>query len=409
MTERALGRGEADRRDAESWFRKRGLPLVVRRRLRATGLLRRATPAIVFFVLIEPIVRVLAYVVAQADRLLPGGEDDPLFVIIVLALTVGALVVPPVGGWLVAKWMKRIGPRGKLVITGVVLALAVVVLPAVERAFEIREKFLTPVLINLGGVLVLLLLTYLGAGSILAWAVRVAVRQVGAVGKLASRALPLLLIVVLFSFFAGEIWQMADPHNGMDRARLWYVVAFFGGLGALFLASVVSDEMRQLDKRRRSDDATQLRDRLTGTPFAALIADDHLVAEHPLSRGERANVLLVFFFAQAVQVMFFAWMVFAFFVVFGALAITDPTLAEWVGHPRTAGQLFGIALPVPNELIQVSLFLAAFSGLYFAGAAATDPHYRTSFFEPLVADVRVSLAAREAYLAQWGSEHVREH
>ncbi|MCA1655456.1 MAG: hypothetical protein LC635_03190, partial [Pseudonocardiaceae bacterium] len=43
---------------------------------------------------------------------------------------------------------------------------------------------------------------------------------------------------------------------------------------------------------------------------------------------------------------------------------------------------------------------ATFSGLYFAAAAATDQHYREAFFEPPLADVRVSLAARQVYLAR---------
>jgi hypothetical protein len=40
------------------------------------------------------------------------------------------------------------------------------------------------------------------------------------------------------------------------------------------------------------------------------------------------------------------------------------------------------------------------SGLYFAASAATDQHYREAFFEPLLADVRVSLAARQVCLAR---------
>lgn len=167
--------------------------------------------------------------------------------------------------------------------------------------------------------------------------------------------------------------------------------------------------MREIDRSLRTDGPGRLRERLTSTPFTSLIADDHVTDRHPLSRGERANVALVFFFAQAMQVVFFAWLVFGFFVVFGALAVTDVVIAEWVGHPRTDGDLFTLRLPVSNELLQVSLFLSAFSGLYFAGSAATDPHYRKSFFDPLVADVRVSLAAREAYLARWGDQQRSEN
>jgi hypothetical protein len=75
---------------------------------------------------------------------------------------------------------------------------------------------------------------------------------------------------------------------------------------------------------------------------------------------------------------------------------------EWLGPgaARKEGTLFGVKLPLAAGLVQVSLFLAAFSGLYFAASAATDQHYRESFYEPLLADVRTSLAARQVYLAR---------
>jgi hypothetical protein len=45
-----------------------------------------------------------------------------------------------------------------------------------------------------------------------------------------------------------------------------------------------------------------------------------------------------------------------------------------------------------------SLFVAVLSGLYFTVSTSTDPRYRQRFFEPLIADVAVSLAGRDAYL-----------
>lgn len=396
-----------ERRDAEAWFRRRGLPVVVRRRVRGVALLPRATPAIVFFLLIGPLLVLLGYVVAFADDLI---GDETTSALVVLGLTLAALVVPPLGGWLVSKGMRRLERRGQLVVVGVVLLVALVVAPILEQRMEITKHWWTAAMFNGGAVLVVLVLTYVGAGSILAWAARVAVSQLGAVGTLASKALPLLMIVILLSFFTNEIWQLVDPEV-MERPRLWAVVGFFAALGVLFLWSVVHDEMRALDKQRRGSSAADLRDRLGETPFATLVADDHHGDKHPLSRGERFNIVLVFFFAQAAQVVVFAFLVFCFFVVFGALAIDQSVLESWVDHPVKGddGRLFRLDLPVPNELIQMSVFLSAFSGLYFAGSAATDPLYRDKFFDPLVRDIRVSLAAREAYLGHWGLAHVHEH
>jgi hypothetical protein len=95
-------------------------------------------------------------------------------------------------------------------------------------------------------------------------------------------------------------------------------------------------------------------------------------------------------------------LVFCVLITLGALAIDSSVIDSWLGEgaSRQAGSLFQIALPLPTSLVQVSIFLAAFSGLYFTASAATDQHYREAFFEPLLTDVRTSLAARQVYLAR---------
>jgi hypothetical protein len=140
---------------------------------------------------------------------------------------------------------------------------------------------------------------------------------------------------------------------------------------------------------------------VTGTPLADLIDEDHERGRHPLTRPE-VNIALVLFLAPALQIVVFASLVFALLMVFGTLAVEPSVVESWVGREPPRGQLFGIQLPVTDALVQVSLFLAVFSGLYFAASAATDPRApAASFFEPLLADVRVSLAAREVYLTRW--------
>jgi hypothetical protein len=47
----------------------------------------------------------------------------------------------------------------------------------------------------------------------------------------------------------------------------------------------------------------------------------------------------------------------------------------------------------------MSLLVAVLSGLYFTVNSSIDPQYRTRFFEPLIADVAVSLAGRDVYLS----------
>ncbi|HEV2779711.1 MAG TPA: hypothetical protein VGX25_09950 [Actinophytocola sp.] len=389
---------EADRRAVEAWFRRRGLPLVIRRRFRGAALLQRATPALVFLAVIDPLLSGLGVLLAVEDDEFARLVDNPGFVIGLLALTAAALVIPVLAGWLVARWMRRSSERGRLVLALVVVALILVVLPAAEWWAGLRAGLWAYVLVNLLSVPVLLVLARVGAGSILAWALRSAVGQLGAIGTLASRALPLLMLVVLFSFFAAEVWQVAAA---LPRWRLWLVVAFLAGLAVLFIGSVLADELREQVRTVRAGDTADLVGHVVGTPLADVLDDGHEKVEHPLTRSEKVNIALVLFLAQALQIVVFSALVFGLFMLFGALTVQQDVVEAWIGRRPPSGELFGLRLPVPDVLVQVSLFLAVFSGLYFAASAATDPHYRTSFFDPLVADVRVSLAAREVYLARW--------
>ncbi|UUZ59777.1 hypothetical protein [Nocardioides sp. B-3] len=54
--------------------------------------------------------------------------------------------------------------------------------------------------------------------------------------------------------------------------------------------------------------------------------------------------------------------------------------------------------PVSLELVQVSVFLAAFSGLYFAVFAVTDETYRREFFSDVLGELEQALRVRVGYL-----------
>ncbi len=111
--------------------------------------------------------------------------------------------------------------------------------------------------------------------------------------------------------------------------------------------------------------------------------------------------------SQAIQVVFFTAGLFAFFLVLGGIvAVPDDVAVLWaseeacvVGQPPCPGTWFGIHVSVPQTVVHVSLFVAVLSGLYFTVSTSVDPLYRERFFDPLIADVAVSLAGRDAYLA----------
>jgi hypothetical protein len=392
--------GESDRTEPdlarlEAALRRRGLPLMVRHDRRGSAILRRATPALTFLLVGDPLTSLLTKLLAE-----PGPErlNNSFWVFAYLAITVAILVVPVLSGWLVSVWLRVLPRRGRMVVAGVVLVLTAFVWPVAEWRLGWREPLSLSLAINIGLTVIVLAGVYAGAGSILGWGLRRAFRQLGTVGTMAARALPLLVLVVLFAFFSTEMWQIADA---LSRERMWWLVAVFAVLAMLFMIAVLREELRTM-----VDDAIegQLPDLPAGLADLAGRGEP-VTAERPTAR-ERANLMIVLFLAQALQIAMLAVLAFCLFIGLGELAVDDRVVESWLGKARADkdGTLFGLDLPVPSALVQLSIFLSVFSGLYFTASAASDPAYRKAFFDPLVSDVRVSLAVRHAYLAHRGDD-----
>ncbi|WET79139.1 hypothetical protein P3102_34790 [Amycolatopsis sp. QT-25] len=388
---------DLDRRAADAWFRRRGLPMVIHRRRRGAGMLRRSTPGLVFLSLLDLLLAGLLKLLDVPEEVLAARmrESGLAYVLGVLALTFAVVVVPVIAGRLMAKLLRALRrARVRLAVMAATIGFWLLVLPFGERLTGLvswENPLWAAVLANLVALAVLMLLVRVGLGSILTWAARSAVAQVRAIGTLASRALPLLLLVVMFSFFTAELWQAVER---LTPGRLWLVVGFLVVIGAVFLASMLSDEIKESKSWTVEPGAPVLR----GTPF-----DDETPPpdRRALTKIERLNIALVLFLAQAVQIVAFGVLVFAFFVVFGVLMLRPEVVTGFAGRESAPGTLLGVPLPVSSALVNVSVFLAVFSGLYFAASTATDARYRRSFFEPLLEDVKISLAARDIYLAHW--------
>ncbi len=385
---------ELQRHAAEQWFRRRGLPAVVRGR--PTQLLVRILPALAYLGTAELLTDVLFLVDGATQEEWEVLMENPAYEVGYYALLLGLLVLPPLSAWLAMMWVRRAtaagASRGR--VTAVVaIALYLVALPLIGYLIDA-----TSLLFNLvQGVLMVvaaIVLVALGVGSVFAWATRMAVRQLRKLGTLTSRALPLLLLFTTFGFLTAEVWQGITALRG---SQIWRVVGFFAVLAMLFMVAVLSDELHDLiTSRPRGADPAKLR----GSPFEDFL-DDHPAGVHPLRRVERLNMVLVLLLAQLIQAVAFGLLMFAIFVTFGTLAVRPEVMKAWSTHDLTSGTIYGIYLPFPNELLQVSIFLAAFSGLYFATSTATDARIRQSFFDPLIEHMAVNLSARHLYLGRW--------
>ncbi|MCW2832885.1 MAG: hypothetical protein JWN68_838 [Nocardioides sp.] len=228
------------------------------------------------------------------------------------------------------------------------------------------------------GATVLLLVAAVYAGRALKfdvigkWAMRHSLASLELLFPLATRAMPMLLLFVTFLFINTEVWMIA---SALDGGILWGAVLMFGGVATGFLLVRLSEEVDRLDDE---------------------VGRDELGDRADVVGLQRTNLVLVLLITQAFQVLLLALAVFVFFVVFGAIVMDEAVLKSWIGEQLTYP--WGIKL-VSLELVQVSVFLAAFSGLYFAVFAVTDETYRREFFTDVLGELEQALKVRVRYLS----------
>lgn len=281
-------------------------------------------------------------------------------------------------------------------ITAVLLLIAALAVGAGIAVGRVTDGVSSGVLAG-AAVFLLLLAVFAGRllrmGTMVIWAVRRTFGSLGLLLPLLTRALPLLLLAVTFLFINAEVWQVAAL---MSRPVLWLAAGSFALVAAAFLLVRLPEEVRAVEDEVVGD---RLRDCCAGTPAAHAAASvDARIGELP--RFARANLVLVLLFNQAVQVLLLTVGLFGFFVVFGSLTIPDATIESWIGQPVSdLPSALGRHLPLTNDLFQVAVFLAAFSGLYFTVYAVTDETYRRQFFSGLAAELERAVAVHAVYRA----------
>ena len=241
----------------------------------------------------------------------------------------------------------------------------------------------------------------LRAWLIVGWAIKRTFRSLGLLLPLVTRALPLLLLFITFLFINAEVWQVSAA---LDGGVLWVTVMLFAGVAVGFLLTRLPEELDSVDDEV---DSRELLDACRGTPLEAAAGAIAGRVERvgrvdaEVTGLQKVNLVLVLLVAQAVQVLLLALAVFAFFIVFGVVAMDPVVVGSWttdgVVRPLAgpAGDVIGSRLS--QELVRVSVFLAAFSGLYFTVYAVTDNVYRKQFFSSVIRELERAVSARVAY------------
>jgi len=347
----------------ERKFRRAGLPLFIEDFSAATDVFNRALPVLILVFLAE----VLGAV--QLDWSFLANVASVVGGLVILLLAIGAI--------------NRLQGRGFTVLIADVgrpeLAVFVIVPALLPLIFGGQwESALVTALGN--GALLLLIYAVIAYGlfSILRWVAARLAQQILVSFTLLTRAIPLLLIIVLIVFVNQEMWQVAAS---VSVAGLIMLGALFVFLGTGFLFVRLPREVRILETE---------------------VGDE----QWPLNRRQRRNVSIVLFVSELVQVLTVSILLGGFFIVFGALSVTAEVREIWigsVGNVLLTFDLFGQQIDITEELLRVAGALAAFSGLYFAIAMLTDATFREEFLDELTAEMKDSFRARREYLALRGS------
>jgi hypothetical protein len=371
----------AQRRAADAWFLERGLPAVLRPGALVRRLWPRSAPALAAFAVFMAN-SVLTVLITGKHTIDINGHPtrNEWFVLALLILVLPAAAVV---GWRVSR-IRSVRTRSLVAFVAVLVVIAGGIVGGPSERIFANLVF--------DGIMIAaaLLLTACGVGSILGWALRTAMDNLAFLGALFVRALPVVLLTVL-AFFNTYVWAMAST---ISRGRLWLALAFLGLIAVAFITSATVDRVRpMLSGSQQSEDDES---RLAGTPFDTMPDPESGV---PLSRTERWNVMFVLATSQVLQVGMVAIVAGLIFFVLGLILLSPDLLAQWSRGGPGDGEILGMTLPVPQSLIQTSMFLAALTFMYVSARAVGDADYRTRFLDPLIDDLRLTLVARSRYRA----------
>jgi len=371
--------------NAARWFLSRGLPAVVHPSALVRRLVSRSAPALTGLAVIA-VNSILVVLISGKHTVDIAGRPD-LAEGFVLGLLTVSLPLAGLAGWLVS----RIDSPARRS-TAAAAALAVIALggllggPSPRRSVDITIFGVA--------VAVILLLTATGVGSILGWVGELTLSNIAATAGMFVRALPVVLLTFLV-FFNTYVWLMTSL---ISRGRLWLGMGFLFLVAGSFLVSATLDRVRPL--LAGTDDSHDDAAGLAGTPFADL--PDPAVRD-PLSTLERLNTVFVVAASQLAHVVSVAALTGGVFFVLGMILVSPEVLDAWTrGNGRLDGELLGMTLPIPDPLIQTTMLLSAITFMYLAAKVVTDGQYRAQFLDPMLADLRTTILARNRYHArQW--------
>jgi hypothetical protein len=372
------------RRAVERWFITEGVPHFIVDYSASHFVLTRAAPVLV------------AYLVGTTV-LAMRFEESLLFNIAALALALTVVL----GGWAALNVVRGRPLRSLPTHVGGPEIAAFLLLPALpplllglqvsDAATAIAESA-----VFLG---IVYLATSYGLIAVVRWAVQRLVQQRGNLGRLLTRALPLLMLFIVFTYIQSDTWHLA---NVMGAGGLVLVLVLLSVLATLFMVGQLAPEIRRLSEGGAAWPETLAT--AAETPAAPLCdaVRDQAPSPVPLRWHEWLNVGVVVLFGQGLQVAFVALTLTIGLLVFGILLFPVSLQEDWAGAATpvfATVTLLGREFALTGALVTVSLILGAISGLSFTISAMSDAAYRATFFSEADRELQRVFAVRAVYRA----------
>lgn len=374
-------------RRTETWFSHNGLPQFVSDYNSREHIWTRALPALVFIMALQ-LISAVWYAVSNGSRVVP-----------VVALAFAGFILLGQGliskrrrgywfapadrvGWPVLVAFLACGIVSEMVQLGNEVEGETVTWASVLAAFALQAFLLAFIYI----------LTRFAVLSMIGWGIRQTIRSASDLYIVATKALPLLLIVMIVLFINTEMWQVA---GSLDGPVLWASAGMLLLLGVLVTLERTHEQILTLDQDAPVE---QLRRSCQGTPLADAAFD---TAPPPdLRRPQRRNLMIAAIFTQVVQAALIGFLIWLFFMVFGMVAISLPVQEAWMGDLGSVDVWWTFADDhvLSRALVRVSTFLGAFAAFYVTIYASSDPVFRASFSEDIGASLQQAVDVRRVYL-----------
>jgi hypothetical protein len=369
----------AAHRAQERWFLDRGLPSVVTRRARLRALWARSAPFMAASAFVDACSAATYQLTGRHEYYIgaPISVQRIGLIVALLAFPVAASI-----GWFVAR---KLADRSQTIVSAVSAVIGTASGTIKGPAFE---NHLAHLIAGIVAVALVLLLTALGVGSVMGWALRLALTQIVAAWGLLMRALPVVLLSVLV-FFNTAVWAMAAS---LSRSRFAVALTIFVVIAAAFVVQETTERAKPTLIA-----TTANAERLAGTPFEHMPDPAEV---RPLTRGERFNVVFVLAATQLARIFTVAFVTWALFFVMGLVIMTPDLMRNWTQHTPAYDTLLGYPIPVEQALIRMTMFLGALTFMYVSARAVGDAAYQDQFLDPLVDDLELTLLARNRYLGR---------